>query len=99
VFRVIFSKEARAELKELGNYIAARESRRVAVKYLARLQAFCRGLAIAPHRGERRQGIKFDQRTIGFERRISVIFEVLEAEKIVNISGIRYAGRSFDQHE
>jgi toxin ParE1/3/4 len=99
VFRVIFTPESRAELAELKSYIAARESRRVAAKYMKRLMTFCHELAIAPHRGERRQGIKFDQRTIGFERRISIIFEVLEAEKIVNISGIRYAGRSFDQNE
>ena len=99
MFRVVFSRECRAELEELRSYIAVRESRRVAANYLARLKAFCRGLAIAPHRGERRHGIRFDQRTIGFERRISIIFEIREAEKIVNIVGIRYAGRSFDQNE
>jgi toxin ParE1/3/4 len=99
VFRVVFSPESRTELEELKSYIAARESHRVAAKYLNRLKAFCRELAIAPHRGERRQGIKFNQRTIGFERLISIIFEVLEAEKIVNISGIRYAGRSLNQND
>jgi plasmid stabilization system protein ParE len=37
VFRVVFSPESRAELEELKSYIAARESRRVAAKYLKRL--------------------------------------------------------------
>lgn len=54
---------------------------------------FCKGLALAPYRGQHRPGIAFGQRSIGFERRISVIFEVRELEQVINIVGVRYAGR------
>ncbi|HTV09315.1 MAG TPA: type II toxin-antitoxin system RelE/ParE family toxin [Candidatus Aquilonibacter sp.] len=97
MFRVIYTVECRAQLQKLRDYIAAQESRRVAARYMKRLKAFCDELAIAPHRGEHREGIKFDQRSIGFERRVSVIFEVVDAEKVVNIAGIRYAGQQLDQ--
>lgn len=97
MFRVIYTAECRAQLKDLRDYIAARESKRVAGRYMARLKAFCDELAVAPHRGEHREGIKFGQRSIGFEKRVSVVFEVVEAEKVVNIAGIRYAGQRFDQ--
>jgi toxin ParE1/3/4 len=97
VFRVIYTAECRAELKNLRDYIAAKESRGVAARYMRRLKGFCDGLAVAPHRGEHREGIRFDQRSIGFERRVSVIFEVVDSEQVVNIAGIRYAGQQLDQ--
>lgn len=93
MYRVIYTAECRAQLKALRSFIAACESKRVAARYMRRLKVFCDELAIAPHR----EGIKFDQRSIGFERRVSVIFEVVDAERVVNIAGIRYAGQQFDQ--
>ena len=93
MFRVIYTAECRAQLAELRDYIAAQESKRIAAGYMRRLRTFCDELAIAPHR----EGIKFDQRSIGFERRVSVVFEVVDADKVVNIAGIRYAGQRLDQ--
>lgn len=99
MFRVRISPECRAQFTELRDYIAARSTRRTASNYLRRLKDHCNGLAVAPHRGERREGIKFDQRTIGFDRRVSIIFEVRDADRLVNIVGIRYAGQSLEQRD
>ena len=94
MYRVVFTPECRADLLELRSYIARHTSARVAANYMARLKTFCQELAAAPERGEHRPGIPFHQRTIGFERRVSVIFAVRPTDERVIIVGIRYGGRA-----
>jgi toxin ParE1/3/4 len=96
VFQVEFSAGSQNEFRKLHAYIKRKASERTADRYLSRLRAFCRELAIAPHRGERRKGLQMDMRTIGFENRISVIFHTDDRAQLVTIIGIRYAGRSLD---
>jgi toxin ParE1/3/4 len=96
LFRVVLAAETRRELRKLHNDIARKRSRRIAEGYIRRLKKFIQGLAIAPHRGQHRPGIRADQRTIGFERRVSVIFNVSDKRKVVNVVGIRYAGQELD---
>ena len=97
MYRVVFSPECREELRELSGYLAQSGSRRIAEAYMARLKAFCLELGRSPYRGQHRPGVDFDQRTIGFERRVSVIFAMEEPEHTVYIVGVRYGGRSLDQ--
>jgi len=84
-------------MRELRAYITLKRSRRAADNYLKRLRDFCEGLAIAPHQGETRPELKEDQKTIGFEHRITVIFRVYDDRELVRITGISYAGRSLNR--
>jgi toxin ParE1/3/4 len=85
---------ARADLKELRAFITRHNSRRVANNYLRRLKKSYEGLALAPFRGEPRLGYGPGMRVVGFERRVSIIFVVFEEERIVEIVGFHYGGRS-----
>jgi toxin ParE1/3/4 len=51
-------------------------------------------LATFPKRGTRRGDIAPGLRTIGFERRVTIAFRVLEG--VVEIVTIAYAGRDFE---
>ncbi len=48
------------------------------------------------HRTRAKPGpeLQEQQRTIGFEHRISIVFRVYDDQKLVRITGIRYAGRN-----
>jgi plasmid stabilization system protein ParE len=92
-YSVIFLEGAYADLDELYDQIAEAKSPRVAEAYLDRIGEFCKALGIAPHRGEHRRGLKGDQRSIGFEHRISVVFRISDERKDVTIVGFLYAGR------
>jgi len=98
LFRIAFSPAAREEIRELRESIARKRSRRVASKYIRRLKAFCQELSISPHRGESRPGVKANQRTIGFEARISIIFYVSDEDQLVTIVGVRYGGRELNSN-
>ncbi|WP_315838176.1 type II toxin-antitoxin system RelE/ParE family toxin [Bradyrhizobium prioriisuperbiae] len=68
---VIFSPEARDDLIELYDYIAAAAGVRVAMSYIERLEIYCLGFDIASERGHRREDIRPDLRIVGFERQTS----------------------------
>ncbi|WP_367618327.1 type II toxin-antitoxin system RelE/ParE family toxin [Rhodoplanes tepidamans] len=58
-----------------------------------RIEKACTALAEFPNRGTRRDDIAPGLRTIGFERRATIAFRVLE--DVVEIVAIAYAGRDF----
>jgi plasmid stabilization system protein ParE len=60
---------------------------------MRRIRDFCRGLAIAPHRGEDRTHLRPGLRSIGFEDRIAVLFAVFDDKHLVEIEGFDYGGR------
>ncbi|MDC7787471.1 type II toxin-antitoxin system RelE/ParE family toxin [Rhodoplanes sp. TEM] len=57
------------------------------------MEKACTALAEFPNRGTRRDDIAPGLRTIGFERRATIAFRVLE--DVVEIVAIAYAGRDF----
>lgn len=91
---VIFSPVAEADLDEIEQYLAKRFSRRNAQKYVQRIVAYCRSLALAPYRGTRRDDVRPGSRTVGFEGRITILFQVLPGKVV--IFGVLYGGRQFD---
>jgi toxin ParE1/3/4 len=94
-FRIKTSPEARADLKELREYIALKSSRRTAAKYIRRLKKFSGELAIAPHRGESHEHFRPGLRSIGFEDRVSILFAVFDDERVVEIESFLYGGRQY----
>lgn len=92
--KIVFRPQAEAELFALYRYIAGDSGTARAGDYVSRIEAACMALATFPKRGTRRDDIAPGLRTIGFERRVTIAFRVLEG--IVEIVTIAYAGRDFE---
>jgi toxin ParE1/3/4 len=92
---VVFRPLAESDLANLYRYIADRSGRAVANGYLDRLEAACEDLGVFPERGRARDDIWPRLRTMPFERRALIAYEVREAE--VAIVRVLYAGRDLAQ--
>lgn len=91
---VRFRPSAEADLAALYDYILVQAGARIAGDYLARIENACLALATFPERGTRRDDLAPGLRTVGFERRVTIAFRVLDAT--VEIVAIAYAGRDFE---
>jgi len=88
--------EALKQLDELEAYIASAASPTIAARYIDSIVDYCGELQIFPHRGVKRDDIRSNMRTIGFNRRVAIVFDVAEKENIVNIIGIFYGGQNYE---
>ena len=87
---------AEADLVRLYRYIAAESGPAVAGGYLERLAQTCLSLEMFPERGTRRDHILPGLRTMGFERRATIAFRVLEGAREVHILRIFYGGQEYE---
>jgi toxin ParE1/3/4 len=94
-FGVSFRPHARRDLIELYNFIADEAGEEVAAAYIGRIEAACLALQTFPERGRRRDDIRPGLRTIGFERRALIAFQVMEREVVV--VRILYGGRDYER--
>lgn len=92
--RLVFRPAAEHDLSSLFRFIAEASGSARARAYLDRIEQACLGLLIFPERGARRDDITPGLRTIGFERRVTIAFRILD--DTVEIVAIAYAGRSFE---
>lgn len=88
---VVFAPEARQDLFELYDYIAAKSGPDRAMGYVERIEAFCLGFAVIAERGTKRDELRMGLRTIGLGRRLTVAFHVDPGT--VTIDRILYGGR------
>jgi toxin ParE1/3/4 len=93
-YRVIFRPLARGDLLDLDDYITAQSGTFVSTNYVDRLTIACLSLSIFPERGTRRDDLKPGLRTIGFERRATIAFRVLDHH--VEILRIFHGGRDYE---
>ncbi len=93
-FKVSFRPLAEADLFGLYRYIAAEAGHDVAGTYIERIERACRSLEISPRRGTRRNEIRPGIRTLGFERRATIVFQVRKAEVV--IVRIFYGGQDYE---
>lgn len=93
-YDVVFRPAAEADLFQLYEHIAAASGRAVAGDYIGRIETVCLSLATFPQRGTRRDRVRPGLRTIGFERRATIAFDV-EAGRVV-IARIFYGGQDFE---
>ena len=93
-FKVSFRPRAEADLFGLYRYIAEEAGHEVAGAYVERIEAACMALETFPKRGTRRDDIRPGLRTIGFEQRATIVFQVLEAAVV--IVRIFYGGRDYE---
>jgi len=91
--RVVLSPDAQADLVSLYDWIADRASSEVALAYVERLEGYVRGFSVASERGTRHDHIRQGLRTIGFERRLTIAFEVTLDQ--VTILGFFSGGRNW----
>lgn len=90
-YEVIFSDEALADLQSIFDYIADAADFDTAVIHDARIRTVCMRLELFPRRGTPHPEIRPGLRTIFFERRASIAYEV--EDDAVRIIQILYAGR------
>jgi toxin ParE1/3/4 len=94
-YEVSFRPQAEADLFDLYRYLAHRAGREVAGRYVRRIEAACMAHERIPERGTRRDDIRPGLRVMGFERRATIVFQVVEAEVV--IVRIFYGGRDYEQ--
>lgn len=92
--RLVFRPAAENDLSSLFRFIAEASGSARAEAYLDRIERTCFDLLTFPERGTRRDDIAPGLRIIGFERRVTIAFRVLE--DTVEIVAIAYAGRRFE---
>jgi toxin ParE1/3/4 len=92
---VRFRPPAAADLIALYDYIADEAGTGVAAGYIQRIEAACRSLETFPYRGTARDDIRTNLRTMGFERRATIVFQVGADE--VTIVRIFYGGRDYER--
>lgn len=91
---VHFTPEAQQQLDELETHIAGAGSPSVAARYVDSIVDYCENLRTFPHRGTRRDDLRSGLRTLGFRRRVTILFEV--ADDTVNIIGVFYGGQDYE---
>ena len=91
---VILSRSARADLLDIYEWVAESINWEAASRYITRIEQFCISLDLASERGIRRDDLRPGLRILGFERSISVIFEVTDDE--VKILRLFRAGRDWE---
>lgn len=89
-----FTPEALDQLQALEEYIAEASSARRATDYVEAILDFCGRLRTYPLRGTVRDDLRAGLRTIGFRRRVTILFDV--TDNIVTIIGIYYGGRQVE---
>ena len=91
---VRFAPEVLKQLDALERYIAEAGASVAAARYVDAIVDQCAKLQNNPHRGARRDDIRTGLRTIGFRRRVTIAFEVVD--DTVTILGVYYGGRDYE---
>jgi toxin ParE1/3/4 len=90
-YEVVFAPEARDDLLQLYDYIAARSGPARARAYAERVLSYCRGFETFPERGTRRDDLRPGLRVVGFARRATIAFQINDNR--VTIDRVLYGGR------
>ncbi len=93
-FRVRFQPLAEADLFALYDYIAHDSGPEAAERYIDRIEAACLALERFPRRGTQRNDIRPGLRTMGFERRATIVFQIRARD--VLIVRVLYGGRDIE---
>jgi toxin ParE1/3/4 len=64
--QVVFTPEARIDLFEIYDWIAAKAGFQTAISYIERIETYCLGFELASERGHRRDDISPGLRIVGF---------------------------------
>jgi len=89
-----FAPEALAQLESLEAYIAQSASPQRAAEFVDAIVDHCEKLRTFPQRGTKRDDLRPGLRTLGFRRRVTILFEV--SQETITILGIFYGGRNYE---
>jgi toxin ParE1/3/4 len=92
---VVFSPEAKDDLRQIYDWIADAASPAVAISYIERLETWCLEFDLASQRGHIRDDVRPGLRIVGFERRVTVAYAVDEDR--VTILRLFYGGRDWER--
>lgn len=92
-WRVRYAQPAHDDLKDILTYVAERAGVDVALRLVSRLQDACDALSTAPLRGSARDDLRPGLRTLGVDRRATILFRVQNEAHEVVILGVLYGGR------
>lgn len=90
----MFTPEARNDLFEIYDWIAAKAGSQIAISYIEQIETYCLGLELASERGHRCDKISPGLRIVGFERRVTIAFAVDDDR--VTILRLFYAGQNWE---
>jgi toxin ParE1/3/4 len=93
--RITFRPSAERDLLRLYEYIANEASIERAGSFIERIEEACLSLQTSPERGTRRDDIRPGLRTMGFERRATIVFQVRGREVV--IVRVFYAGQDYER--
>ncbi len=85
--------EARSDLFEIYEYLAARAGHEFGIRYVERIEKACEGLTEFPAKGKPRSDLGDDLRSLNFEGRAVVVY-IIE-DRTIEIVRIFHAGRDF----
>ncbi|ESQ79823.1 type II toxin-antitoxin system RelE/ParE family toxin [Asticcacaulis sp. YBE204] len=93
--KVIFTPLAERQIGDLHRYITEASGFETgADRYIVRIVEYCLGLELFPERGRLRDDLLPGLRTIGFERRVTIAYLVMNDTLL--IEGIYYGGQDID---
>ncbi len=92
-YEVRFSPATLDDLTAIFDYVAERAGAPTAAGFVLRLEAACLSLEFAPNRGTARDDLRPGLRTVGVERRATILFTVDEEGGQAVILGVFYGGR------
>jgi toxin ParE1/3/4 len=95
-YEVIIEPAAQGDLEGILHYVIDEAGVAVALAFVDRLEAACFALEHAPERGSRRDDLAPGLRTVGVERRASLLFHVDVEKGRVFIHAVLYGGRDVD---
>jgi toxin ParE1/3/4 len=93
--KVTFRPAAERDLFRIYDYIASQGSVERAETFIERIEEACLSLRTFPERGTRRDDIRPGLRVMGFERRVTIVFQVGRTEAV--IVRILYAGQDYER--
>lgn len=91
VLPVILEPEAREDLQDRYDWISRRVSRRVALRYIERVENACEMIGVAREQGRPMDDVEPRLRMTGFERHHNICFFVRSEE--VRIARVLFNGR------
>lgn len=89
--KVVFSEQAWHDTDEIYDWIAGKSDPEIAENYISRIIEHCEALRDFPNRGTSREGLSAGLRTISFERKATIAYEV--EEQAVLILRVLHHGR------
>ncbi len=97
IFEVYLKPDGVSDLKDIYEYIADKSGHPdIAIAYIRKLRSKCEDLSLAPVRGQQRDDLRKNLRTLAIDKNAVAAFVVDEKRKTVTILNIFYGGRDFD---